>query len=266
MESIALENGSVLYEHGDGLAIITLNRPDAYNSINNYLLDDLYQALNLAHRNTDVKAVILTGSGRGFSAGADLSSFMGDITSKDVQDNLHRRFNVLITMITQMPKTVICALNGTVAGASIGFAFSCDIKIMSDKAKLRYPFIDIGLVPDAGSSWFLVEAVGYAKAFEIITEGKKISAAECQQLGLVNHVVPHDDVLKVAKEYATKIINGPTKAYMQTKKLLRFATVNGLADTMAKEAELQETVILGHDNQEGAKAFLEKRAPKYIGE
>lgn len=265
MENIELKNGTVLYEQGDGLAVITLNRPDAYNSLNNDLLDDLVQALNLAHRNAEVKAVILTGSGRGFSAGADLSGFMGDANSKDIQDNLFRRYNVITTMITQMPKTVICALNGTVAGAAIGFALACDIKIMSDQAKLRYPFINIGLVPDAGSSWFLVQAVGYGKAFEIITEGKKIEAAECQRLGLINHVVPHDDVMTFTKDYASKIVKGPTKAYAQTKKLLTYGAANGLQDTMLKEAEMQETVILGPDNMEGAMAFLQKREPKYIG-
>jgi len=265
MESVKLEHNEVLYQSGDGIAILTLNRPEMYNAITHNLKDDLIQGLKLAHRDHDIKAVILTGAGKGFSAGADLSAFMGDINSKDVQDDLHRTYNVITTMITQMSKPVICALNGTIAGASLGFALACDIKIMADSAKLRYPFLDIALVPDAGSSWFLVQAVGYAKAYEIITEGKKYSAEECQQLGLINHIAPKDEIMDHALAYAKKIVNGPTKAYQQTKKLLRFAEVNGLADTMAKEAELQETVILGHDNMEGSRAFLEKRAPKFIG-
>jgi len=266
MESTKLNHGEVLFESGDGIAVITLNRPEMYNSITNNLLDDLRQALNLAHRDHDVKAVILTGAGKGFSAGADLSQFMGEITPKDVQDNLHRRYNVITTMMTQMPKPIICALNGTVAGASLGFAQACDIKIMADSAKLRYPFLDIGIVPDAGSSWFLIQTVGYAKAFEIITEGKKFTAEECKELGIINHIVPKEEVMPKAMEYAKKIVSGPTKGYAQTKKLLRYAEVHGLADTMIKEAELQETVILGHDNIEGSRAFLEKRAPNFKGE
>ena len=266
MENVQLVNNEVLLEKGEGIAVITLNRPDAYNGITMNLKRALMDALNKVHKDKAVKAVVLTGAGRGFSAGADLAGFIEGITPEDARDDLNMTYKVIVKMITEMDKPVIAALNGTFAGAGIGFALACDLKYMADSAKMRFAFINIALVPDAGSSWFLIQAVGYTKAFEIITEGEKIKASECLSLGIVNKVIPQEEVLPTAIAKAKAMANGPTKAYAETKKLLRFARTAGLSDTMAKEAELQANVILGHDNMEGARAFLEKRAPKFIGE
>ncbi len=266
MENIQLINNDVLLQTGEGIAIITLNRPDAYNGITTDMKRALIEALNKCSREVEVKAIVLTGEGRGFSAGADLAGFMGDITPLDVRDDLNGTYNVIVKMITEMDKPIIAAINGTFAGAGIGFALACDLKYMSADAKMRYAFINIALVPDAGSSWFLVKAVGYTKAFEIITGGEKIAAAECLSMGIINKTMSQEEVLPTAIAQAKKMAQGPTKAYAQSKKLIRYAMTHGLSDTMAMEAELQANVILGHDNMEGARAFLEKRAPKFIGE
>ncbi|MBT8219191.1 MAG: enoyl-CoA hydratase [Bacteroidia bacterium] len=265
MEKVQLVNNEVLFEQGDGICVITINRPSAYNGITTNVKLGLLDALKKANRNEDIKAVVLTGAGKGFSAGADLREMLGEITPLDVKDDLNTRYNLIIKLITELHKPVIAAINGTFAGAAIGFASACDVRYMAENAKMRYAFINIGLIPDAGSSWFLTRAVGYTKAFEIISGGEKISADECLKLGIVNKLLPQEEVLSEAIRLAKKIAEGPTKAYGHTKKLLQFAVNNTLSDTMAKEAELQSELIFGHDNREGVQAFLEKRKPKFIG-
>lgn len=266
MEKIQLVNEEVLFEQGDGICVITLNRPTEYNGITSNIKLGLLDALNKANRNHDIKVVVLTGAGNGFSAGADLKEMLGGFTPQDVKDDLNTRYNVIVKMITELNKPVIAAINGTFAGAAIGFVLSCDIKYMADSAKMRYAFINIGLVPDAGSSWFLTRALGYNRAFEIISGGDKIGAQECLKLGIVNKTFPQDEVLPKAVELAKRLAAGPTKAYGHTKKLLQFGVNNTLSDTMAKEAELQSELIFGHDNKEGVQAFLQKRKPNFIGE
>lgn len=255
----------VLLKKEGKVAIITLNRPEKYNTITHALKDGLMLRFKQVQNDNNIKVVVLTGEGKGFSAGADLSGTDAPQSNLDVRSDLMKNYFSVVTSITKLDKLVICAINGTVAGASLGFMMACDIKIMVDSAKLRYPFTDIALVPDAGSSWFLARTVGYSRAMEIIIDGERLTAQTCKDLGIVNKVVSKDEfwdtVMATAKRYA----DGPTAAYAATKRLLHFHMNHGLFDAMEKEADEQMKVIMGPDNIEGVMAFMQKRAPKFIG-
>lgn len=259
------EEKSVLYSRVGKVGVITLNRPNNYNALNSAMKDQLIQTLAKAGNDRQAKAIVLTGNGRGFSAGAELKDFLGNITTNDVQNDLIARYGVIVKQIVNMEKPVICAINGTMAGAAIGIALACDFKIMAAEASMRYAFINIALVPDAGSSWLLARTVGYAKAIEIITGGEKIPAEECLKMNIVNKVVPAEEVLENAMALAKKLANGPTKAIAATKKVLHYAMNHDLFQTIDEEARQQKEVIFGYDNKEGTQAFLQKRTPKFIG-
>ncbi len=256
---------TIEYSVDGKVGVIKLNRPDKYNAITHGLKDDMLKVLGVIQNDKNIRAVILTGNGKGFCAGADLTDFAGPMTPYDVENDLKLTYANVVKRITGLHKPVIAAINGPVAGAGIGFALACDFMIMADTASMRYAFINIALVPDAGSSWFLTRAVGYHKAMEIICGGEKIPASECLTLGLVNKVVPVDDIMENAMAFANKLANGPTAAYVSTKKVLRYAVTHGLNDTIDKESEEQALNILGQDNMEGIQAFLEKRTAEFKG-
>lgn len=260
-----MEYKTIEYSVEGKVGIIRLNRPDKYNAITHALKEDMLKVLGIIQNDKNVRAVVLTGNGRGFCAGADLTSFAGPMTPFDVENDLKMTYANIIKRITGLHKPVIAAINGPVAGAGLGFALACDFLIMADSASMRYAFINIALVPDAGSSWFLTRAVGYHKAMEIICGGEKIPAEECKRLGLVTKVVPVDEIMNEAMVFADKMANGPTSAYVSTKKVLRYAVTHGLNDTIDKESEEQALNILGTDNMEGIQAFLEKRKPEFKG-
>ncbi len=264
------QSEEVLYHREGQLAVVTLNRPAKYNAINMGVKQGLVRAFSQAQKDKEVRAVLLTGNGKGFCAGADMSELAmikdEDGTIYDVRDDLMINYNSVIKMIIHMEKPVICGINGPVAGAGIGIALACDYKVMAATASMRYAFVNIALVPDAGSSWFLVRAVGYTKAMEIITGGEKIPADECLRLGLINQVIPSELFKDGSVAFAQKIANGPTAAIVGTKRILNFALNNGLFDTIDYEALEQIKVIGKRDNREGVMAFMEKRKPDFKGE
>jgi len=247
------------------VGIIRLNRPKKYNAITHELKLEMLDVLGVIQNDKNVRAVILTGNGKGFCAGADLTGFSGPMTPYDVENDLKYTYANVVKRIRGLHKPVIAAINGPVAGAGIGLALACDFMIMAETASMRYAFINIALVPDAGSSWFLTRAVGYHKAMEIICGGEKIPASECKDLGLISKVVPVDQIMDEAMSFANKMADGPTAAYVSTKKVLRYAVTHGLNDTIDKESEEQALNILGSDNMEGVQAFLEKRTAEFKG-
>jgi enoyl-CoA hydratase/carnithine racemase len=259
------QNDTVLYRKEGKVGIITLNRPARYNAINQDLQSGLLYVLNTIQNDDTVQAVILTGEGKGFCAGADLMDFSKKITTKEVRDNLIMIYGNIVRSITRLEKPVICAINGPVAGAGLGFALACDLRIMADHASMRYAFINIGLVSDAGSTWFLAKQVGYSKALELIIDGEKIPAEECHQLGLTNKICPGTELMEKAMAWANRLAERPTLAIGATKKILHHAMDNGLISTIAMEAEQQMACLESQDHKEGVMAFLQKRKPNFIG-
>jgi 2-(1,2-epoxy-1,2-dihydrophenyl)acetyl-CoA isomerase len=245
-----------------GVLTITLNRPDVLNAFNASMHQALGAALEEA-ADSAVRSVVLTGAGRGFCVGQDLTEFRdaaGDIGSR-LRDNYHPN----ILAIRGLEKPVIAAVNGAAAGAGISFACACDLRIAADSANFVPAFINIGLVPDSGGTYFIAELLGYARAFEWMTSGRKLSAAEAHGWGLVSEVVEADGPAARAAEVAAQYAAMPTRGVGMTKRLFSEAARNLLEQQLELEAELQTAATQTNDFREGVAAFLEKREPRFSG-
>lgn len=251
------------YEVKDGIATITLNRPDVYNALNDEITFEMQDALKACAKDAAVRVVVLTGAGKAFCSGQDLKASGGQ--KRSFLDSLHRRYNPIIRQMRTLPKPILCRLNGVAAGAGCSLALAADMIIASEEATLIEVFINIGLVPDSGSSYFLPRLVGMSKAFELCTMGSKVKAQEALRLGLVTKVVPADQLDAAVKEYADYYAKAPTKAIGIIKKMLNKAATSDLDEMLDYEAYCQETAGSTYDHQEGVKAFLEKRKPEFLG-
>jgi len=245
-----------------GVLTITLNRPDVLNAFNAAMHEALRAALEEAADDA-VRAVVLTGAGRGFCVGQDLTEFRespGDIGSR-LRENYHP--NVLA--IRRLEKPVLAAVNGAAAGAGLSIACACDLRIAADSASFVPAFINIGLVPDSGGTYFITRLLGYARAFEWMTSGRKVTAAEAHAWGLVSEVVAADALAGRAAELAAEYAARPTRGVGMTKRLFSQALENTLEEQLELEAELQTSATQTDDFSEGVAAFLEKRDPKFTG-
>jgi 2-(1,2-epoxy-1,2-dihydrophenyl)acetyl-CoA isomerase len=259
---------TVLYESGDGVATVTLNRPDALNALNSTLVEELQKALAEAAGDPEVRCVVVTGAGRGFCAGADLAQLEDAYKAGEppaLGDMLRARYHPVILPIVGMEKPVVASVNGVAAGAGASLALACDFRIASDKAKFFQAFVKVGLVPDSGSTYFLPRLLGIAKATELAMLGEIVGADEALRIGMVTKVVPADDLEKETKALADLLASGPTRSYALTKKALRFGAVQDLESALEYEADLQNQIALTADHLEGVKAFMEKREPKFEG-
>jgi 2-(1,2-epoxy-1,2-dihydrophenyl)acetyl-CoA isomerase len=256
---------AVLYESGGGVATVTLNRPEARNAIDDALLKGMRAAFERARDDTAVRAVVLTGAGKGFCAGADLSVFGDDLTPDGVVAYINGNYRPLMQLICTLPKPVIGAINGVAAGAGASLALACDMRVMADDAAIMMACSNIGLVPDAGATWFLARQVGYSRAFEIAAEAERIGAARCLELGLTNQVAPAAELLGAAQARAEKLAQRPTLALGLTKQALAYALETDLPGAISYEAELQRQTIVSHDHHEGVAAFRERRRPAFQG-
>ena len=252
------------YDVQQGIATITLNRPAVYNALNDEITFELQEALKTAAKEDAVRVIVLTGEGKAFCSGQDLKAEPAD-KKRSFLDSLHKRYNPIIRAMRNLPKPILCRLNGVAAGAGCSLALACDMIIASEEATLIEVFINIGLVPDSGSSYFLPRAIGYAKAFELCAMGSKVKATEAQALGLVNKVVPADQLDMAVSEYANYFAKAPTRSIGIIKKMLNKSATSTLDDMLDYEAYCQETAGATHDHQEGVKAFLEKRKPEFLG-
>ena len=257
-------NKAVLIEIQDSIAIITLNRPDRYNSVNQDLLDGFNESFSIVENDDSIRAVVLTGNGKGFCAGADMSTF-GLITPEQSRDYIVEKYKPLMKRFLGLKKPIIGAINGTAAGVGAAFALACDFRVMSKESAILYAFINIGLGPDGGASWLLSRQVGYSKALEISSSGKKVLGEECLSLGLTNKLVDNSEILDSAKKWAFDLSKKATIAIGITKQDMIFSLDNNLYDTIEFEAKEQVAAFYSHDLKEGVNAFLEKRKAKFSG-
>ena len=253
----------VLTTREGGVLTITLNRPEVFNALNAATHAALNAALEEARTNDEIRAVVLTGAGRGFCAGQDLTEFSAAVG--DIRDRLEETYHPNVRAIRALEKPVIAAINGPAAGAGLSLACVCDIRIASEAAVLAPGFVSIGLVPDSGGSWFIVQLLGMARAFEWMTSGRRLSAEEAHAWGLVSEVVPADDLAARAAELAALYAAAPTRAIGLTKKLFANAVTATLEEQLELEAELQSQATQTGDFREGVTAFLEKRPPEFRG-
>jgi 2-(1,2-epoxy-1,2-dihydrophenyl)acetyl-CoA isomerase len=240
---------------------ITLNRPEVLNAFNRALHASLRDALKEA-RDPEVRAVVLTGAGRGFSAGQDLNEFS---EAGDVGDTLRATYHPNVLAIRALEKPVIAAVNGVCAGAGLSLACVCDIRIAADNASFVPGFIGIGLVPDAGGTFFLNRLLGAARAFEWMSSNRRLTAAEAHAWGLVSEVVETESLLARATELARFYAALPTRGIGMTKRLFDHATTATLDEQLELEAQLQTAATQTEDFREGVAAFLEKRDPNFSG-
>lgn len=262
------EENILLTEKRGKVGIITLNRPDKLNAFNDELTFRLQDALKEMEKDTSVRCLVLTGSGRGFCSGQDLQSRsvsqeMGERPS--LGDSIRRRYNPIIIRLRRMEKPVVAAVNGVAAGAGASLAFACDFRIVSQKASFIQSFTRVGLVPDSGSTFLLPRLIGATRAFELMLTADKLSADDAMALNLVNEVVPEDSVMEKAMNLAERLASGPTKAFGLTKRAFNKALFDDLEELLEYEACLQEIAGRSDDFQEGVKAFVEKREPAYTG-
>lgn len=255
----------VLLSKDGAIATITLNRPTVYNALNQEIKQKLLERLDDCKNDNSIRVIILTGAGKGFCAGADLTASEQRLSPRDIRDDLTSNYGAIVRRITEMHKPVICAINGPIAGAGIGIGLACDYKIMASHAKLRFAFVNIGLVSDAGSTWFLTRAIGYTKALEMIYGGEKIDAQVCGDLGIVNKVVDADELMSTAQTMAQRLAEQPPLAFEATKKAINYSLTHGLHDTIAYEAEQQMALFASDDHMEGVMAFASKKKPNFKG-
>tara|TARA_A100000171_G_C2117460_1_gene138731 strand:+ start:57 stop:836 length:780 start_codon:yes stop_codon:yes gene_type:complete len=255
----------IKFEKEDGVATLTLNRPDVYNALNDEITYEIQAALKEAKRDKEVRVLVLTGEGKAFCSGQDLKASAKN-PGRSFSDSLHKRYNPIIKAITEMPKPVICKLNGVAAGAGCSFALACDLIVAGESAKLIEVFVNIGLVLDSGSSYFLPRLVGSSKAFELATMGTRVSASDAEKMGLISKCVPDEELDNAVKVYTDYYASAPTKAIGLMKKMLNKSQNSSLKEMLEYEAYCQDIAGATFDYKEGTTAFLEKRKAAFKGE
>ena len=256
----------ILLDTSDGIATLTLNRPDVLNAFNDPMAAEVIAALKQVERDGAVRCLVITGAGKGFCAGQDLGALRDRLAAVSFREHLLNTFNPMITRLRGLEKPVIGQINGAAAGAGLGLALACDLRYAADTARFRMAFSGIGLAPDSGTSYFLPRLIGYSRAFELAATNAPLGAQAALELGLVNSLFPADKLAEAAREIALKLAQASPKALALTKRAMTRAFDFTLEEALDYEAHLQEIAGRSDDHREGVAAFLEKRAPNFTGE
>ena len=255
-------------ERRSGVAWLTLNRPDSLNSLDTAVKEALLAALGDAAEDAAVRAVALTGSGRGFCVGQDLRELSGvyrEGRAPDFAEVLERHYAPVVRLLAGMPKPTVAVVNGIAAGAGMSLALACDLRLAGSDTRFRLAFSGIALVPDAGATWHLPRLVGLSRAMEMALLGDWVDAEEALRIGLVNRVFPAGELAERAEEVLATLASGPTLALARTKALFRANLQADLDGALAAEAQAQAVCGQSKDHLEGVTAFVEKRAPGFQG-
>ena len=256
---------TILFDADDGVARITLSRPDRLNALTPQMFSDLADALDRVEDDADLRCVMITGAGRGFCAGADLTARDMESETPDLEDSLVTRYNPLIMRLTGMACPVVAAVNGVAAGAGCNIALAADIVIAGRSASFMQAFVKIGLMPDAGGTWILPRLVGQARAMGLAMMGDPLPAEQAADWGLIWSCVDDEALAAEAHAVATGFAKGPTRALVDIKAAIRASTGNDLETQLALEARLQKGLGLSDDYREGVSAFRDKRAAVFQG-
>lgn len=256
---------TIVVEQEDGVVTITLNRPDKYNALNKVVAKELVAVFKEAQRSEAIRCLLLTGAGKGFCAGQDLGDVEGRNSEFSFREHLENSYNKMVSQMHSLEKPIVVAVNGACVGAGLGLALAGDIRYASDQAKFRSAFIGIGLVPDTGVSYWLPRLIGPARAAEMLFTNDLVEATTAVQMGLINKVLPHEQLLPAAKALALRLAAGPTRGMGLTKRALNHTWGASFTEQLEYEAQLQE--IAGHtaDYREGVAAFGEKRVAQFVG-
>lgn len=259
---------TIEFSIADGVATIALDRPDSLNSFNTVLHDELRGALNEVRDDAAVRAVLLTGNGRGFCAGQDLGDRAVDPSAAmpDLGESVQRYYNPLIRTLTGLEKPVICAVNGVAAGAGVSLALACDIVLAARSASFVLAFSKIGVIPDSGCTWHLPRSVGFARAMGLAMLGGRISAEQAAEWGMIWQVCDDDKLMAEAGELAANLATQPTRGLALIKQALRASLGNSLDEQLELEREYMRTAGRTRDYREGVTAFMAKRKPQFTGE
>lgn len=259
---------TISYDVTDGVATITLNRPDKLNSFTVQMHDELADALKAVKKDASVRCLLLTGAGRGFCAGQDLSdrAVSSSDTAPNLGESLEKRYNPLVRTLQGLEMPVICAVNGVAAGAGANIAFACDIVLAAKSASFIQAFCKIGLVPDSGGTWTLPRLVGNARATALMMLGDKVPAEQAEAWGMIYKTVDDDALMADATAMARHLATQPTKGLALIKRALRATWTNSLDEQLDLERDLQTMAGATKDYQEGVSAFVGKRKPNFTGE
>src|SRR5215831_10835601 len=257
--------GHVMVHSHDGIGLIQLNRPEKMNTIGALTRHQLGEAIKQAERDEEVRVVVLTGSGRAFCSGADVTEMVGGggmRTPEDVGNVLRNEYMPMLTRLRTMPKPTIAAMNGPAVGIGASYALACDIRIATPEAYLMEAFINIGLAPDGGVSWLLPRLVGTGVAYEMFFTGKPLTAEDAHRLGVINRLVPADRLEEEVRELATQLASQPRQALAGAKRALNHALNSTFEEAMEFESYLQEAQAGSTEFVEGVQNFLARRAAK----
>ena len=258
-------NESIILKIENGIAKISLNRPEVFNSFNREMALRLQDTLDACEKDNKVRAILLTGKGKAFCAGQDLKEVTSDKLNPGFKKILEEHYNPIITRIRNIEKPIIAAVNGVAAGAGANIALACDVVVANEQASFIQAFSLIGLIPDSGGTFFLPRLVGFQKASALAMLGDKIPAEEAERMGMVYKVFPSESFEEEVQKLAVKLANMPTKALGLTKKSLNQSLNNNLENQLALESKYQIEAAGTEDYAEGVSAFIEKRQPNFKG-